>query len=111
MLISDFSRKKLVEYLEPGIKVLIDFPHGLGDDVMFMPLYLRLKSRYPQTQIDLKLAPGREDFFGGHEALENYKYIFRLTFFETPDKPGRFAKPEFCCMRELGIPFSTSREK
>lgn len=106
MIITEYSRKKLVEYLEPNIKVLIDFPHGLGDDVMFMPLFLKLKELYPAVQLDLKLAAGRADFFGGHEPLENYKYIFKITFHETPDKGGNKTKPEFCCIHELGIPFT-----
>lgn len=106
MLVIDYSHKKLVEYLEPGIKVLIDFPHGMGDDVMFMPLFLKLKFMYPETQIDLKVAAGREDFCSPPEPLANYKYIFKLVWHETHDKPGKYSKPEYCCIRELGIPFT-----
>ena len=71
--VTDYRHKKLIEYLKPGITALIEFPHGLGDDVMFMPLFLKLRELYPLCTIDLNVASGREDVFGIYKSnIEKY---------------------------------------
>lgn len=107
IIVTDFSKTKLVSYLKPGMKVKLDFRHGLGDCVMFMPLYLRLQELYPETTIHVAAASGN-DLFGPVNAVEWYDLIAVLTFHETPDKPGMLSKPEYCCLHELGIPFDAS---
>lgn len=105
--VTDYRHKKLIEYLKPGITALIEFPHGLGDDVMFMPLFLKLRELYPLCTIDLNVASGREDVFGIYKSnIEKYDYQFLITFPESHDYIGHYSKPEYCCLTELGIPFT-----
>ena len=62
-MITDYKDKKLAEYLEPGMKALIRFGHGLGDTIMFMPAFTLLRRLYPETQIDLYVECGQEEIF------------------------------------------------
>ena len=62
-MIENFKEKKLVEYLENGQKVLIRFGHGLGDTLMFMPVFNHLKSLYPNIHFDLYVESGQEEIF------------------------------------------------
>lgn len=108
-IIAEFDTKKLISYLKPGHRVLIDFRHGLGDVIMFMPLYMKLKELYPDTIFHLKLAKGRGDFFDKTpDTIDTYDYVFMIAFFESCDKPGKLSKPEYCCVHELGLPFNSS---
>ena len=111
-----FRDKKLVEYLQPGMKVLIrfDIPYkGMGDCVMFMPLYERLKVLYPYVEFSLYTVSSQQDYFGDnyHQDMK-FDYVFYLTFYEYNmyDDTGRMSKPEICCVKELGIPFTADIE-
>ena len=107
IVVSDFTHVKLVEHFKPGMKVLIDFPHGLGDCVMFMPLLVRMRAMYPDVTIDLRLPEGRYgDIFPAPHHNAYYDLVALLIFHESWDKPEGLSKPEFCCKHELGIPFS-----
>jgi len=45
-MIDNFSGKKLTEYLKDGMKVLIRWGHGLGDLLMFLESYEKLKKDF-----------------------------------------------------------------
>lgn len=108
IVVSDFSKKKLVDLLEPGMRVLIDFRHGLGDAVMFMPLLRRLRAMFPDCEFDMRLLPGRQTpiFYSQHEPIATYDIVAILLFEESCEKRGFMTKAEYCCKQELGIPFS-----
>lgn len=101
--ITDFKEKKLVEYLENGQKVLIRFGHGLGDTLLFYPIFLKLKGLYPDVQIDLYVESGQEEVFPSIKDKDatGYDHVFSLDF---PMSEGSSqTKPEKCCVDEIGI--------
>ncbi len=106
-MIGEYHEKKLVEYLEPGQRVLIRFGHGWGDTLMFMPIFWRLQDLYPQTNFDLYLECGQECIFEAFPDKEgpDHDYVFHLDF---PMAEGSgLTKAQKCCIDELGIePFS-----
>lgn len=110
-MITDFSKKKLVEYLKPGQKVLIRFGHGLGDTILFIPLFEKLKQLYPQVHFDLYVESGQEEIWESikdKDAL-GYDLVFSLDF--PMSEGSKWTKPELCCVNELGIEPMTALAK
>ena len=122
-MITEYHNRKLIDYLKNGQNVLILFnDHGLGDVVMFLPLYERLKQMFPGVHFNLKCNRGQEFF----EEIDRSSYdeTFYIKFYEfykwtNVMKNGRLqtvcmvvneSKPQICCNRELGIPFEPSLE-
>lgn len=112
-MITEYYNKKLIDYLKNGQNVLILFnDHGLGDVVMFLPLYERLKQMFPGVHFNLKCNRGQEFF----EQIDrnNYDETFYIKFHEfyllNPGHLINASKPEICCVIELGIPFEPSLE-
>ena len=102
-MIDKFKDKKLVEYLEPGKKVLIRWGHGLGDLIMWYPCYEKLKRDYPQVDFHLYVESGQEEIWGDEKDKDspNYDLVFSLDF---PMAEGsNSTKVEKCCLEELGI--------
>lgn len=102
-VITDFKEKKLAEYLQPGMKVLIRFGHGWGDTQMFYPLLERLRMSFPQTEIDLYVECGQEEIFESYPDKDSTEHdlVFSLDF---PMAEGsHLTKAEKCCIEELGI--------
>lgn len=110
IIIRDFNKKKVADYLKEGCKALLYFPHGLGDDIMFMPLYLKLVELFPQSEIAVQWAEGRTDIFPQPKEPAYYDYVFVIVFHETPTdyRFQKYSKPECCCVHELGIDFDLS---
>lgn len=102
-MITDFKDKKLVEYLRPGQKVLIRFGHGLGDTIMFMPLFKRLIKLYPDVQFKIYLESGQEMIWDCEKDKDSQDYdlVFSLNF---PMAEGsNQTKAQKCAIEELGI--------
>lgn len=102
--IKEYKNKKLVEYLKPGMKVLLLFGHGLGDTIMFMPLFESLKKEYPDIEWHIYLENGQEMLFESYpwKGYEDYyDLIFSLDYpmCEWTD----YTKNEMCCIEELGV--------
>ena len=102
----------LTSFLKEPKAVCLDFRgHGMGDCIMFMPLYNRLKELYPECQFDLICSKGQEYF--NTVTREDYDLVYPLTF---PEFNNRYygntgkSKPEMCCVYELGIPFTEDIE-
>lgn len=113
MLVNNFYNKKLIEYLKDGQNNCIKFIHGLGDTIMFYPLFEQLKEMYPKINWVLYTTNGQEEIFGNYNCdPKNYDYVFELNFpcCEFNDKYKHFTKAEFCCIQELGIKYDISRE-
>lgn len=106
-MITEFKDKKLAEYLEPGGKYLVRFGHGLGDTIMFMPIYDALVEAYPDCQIDLYVESGQEEIWKSvpDKDAPGYDEVFSLDF---PMAIGSgITKPAKCCIDEVGIePFT-----
>lgn len=102
-MITEYHEKKLVEYLEPGLSVLIRFGHGWGDTLMFMPIFWRLQDLYAEVKFDLYLECGQECVFESFPDKEgpDHDLVFHLDF---PMSEGSgLTKAQKCCIDELGI--------
>jgi len=102
-MITNYKHRKLIQYLQPGQKVLIRFGHGLGDAIMFMPVLEELRRRRPDTQIDLYVECGQEKIWNSvpNKEAEGYDWIFSLDF---PMSEGSgLTKREKCARDELGL--------
>lgn len=102
-MIGEYHEKKLVEYLEPGQRVLIRFGHGWGDTLMFMPIFRRLQDLYAEVNFDLYLEAGQEEIFKTFPDKEgpDHDHVFHLDF---PMAEGSgLTKAQKCCIDELGI--------
>jgi hypothetical protein len=103
LIISGYTNKKLVEYLEKDQKILIRFGHGWGDTLMFMPILHTLKLRYPDIKFDIYLENGQEEIFESYPNKNNGEHdlVFHLDF---PMSEGTgLTKQEKCCQDEIGI--------
>ena len=114
MLIKSYEGKKVADYLrqDKPSKVCIVFWHGLGDLVMFIEPFNKLKSLFPDVQIDLALQDGTGQEVIAHDAkliknanihIEEYVYTFQIHFPMAEHLNGLWTKAEYCCMEELGI--------
>lgn len=109
------AEKKLVQELTPETRrVLIIFWHGLGDLIMFLNPFYRLRELYPEVQFDLAVQKGLsfEDvvpwarFITGEDmnALEALDYdLVAKVHFPMSEDQVELTKGEFCCVHELGI--------
>ena len=100
-MIEEYKNKKLSEYVKPGGRYLIRFGHGLGDTIMFMPAFLKLKTDYPDSTFHIHLECGQELEWVSHRDDGYYDEIFHIDF---PMSEGSgITKTEKCCQDELGI--------
>jgi len=112
-VVDNFAHKRLTEQLEDGMRVRIDFDrHGLGDMIMFQPLYQRLKTLYPNIEFHLKGNRDQQYFEEAPEAAVDV--VFKISFPETPElfRSSKYTmtKPEACAVLELGIPWEPALE-
>lgn len=101
--IDSYADKKLVEYLAPGQRVLIRFGHGLGDTIMFMVIFERLKELYPAIHFEIYLECGQEEIFESCPDKEGkgFDYVFHLDY-RMAEGSG-ITKNAKCCRDEIGI--------
>lgn len=112
-VISQFTDKRVVDHLKPGMRALVKFDnHGLGDMVMFQPLYQRLKELHPEVEWHLK--PNTDQQYFAETPDAPVDVVFDIHFPETPDfcrnRKYALSKPEACAVFELGIPWSKELE-
>jgi hypothetical protein len=101
--------KQIIDTFPDPRKILIVFWHGLGDTLMFLPLYEHFKTLYPQHHFDLSLLPGvGQDTFLNTLALPEDKFVeshdcaFVISF-PMVEGSNKMTKSEYCCVAELGI--------
>lgn len=102
-MIMDFKHKKLVDYLKPGGKYLLRFGHGLGDTIMFYPLFRKLKELYAQCHLDLYVECGQEEIWESvaDKDAPGYDEVFSLHF---PMSEGSdLLKQHKCGIEEIGL--------
>lgn len=112
-VISRYVAKRVSDYCRPGLKALVKFDnHGLGDMVMFQPLYQRLKQLHPEVEWHLRANIDQHYFDETPDAPVDM--IFDIRFPETPgifsNDKWALSKPEACAVLELGIPWSRELE-
>lgn len=112
-VIDNYKEKRLSEQLESGDEVLIKFDnHGIGDMIMFQPLYQRLKELHPDVGFHLLGNKDQQYFYETPNAPVNK--TFYIKFPETTGifgcRPYSMSKPEACAVLELGIPYTPELE-
>jgi len=114
MLITSYDHAKVSDYLikESPKKVCLIFYHGVGDVVMFTEVFNKLKTLFPDIQIDIVLqrGVGQEVLFpdallttSPNEPIDGYDFTFQIHFHMCEHLNGLWTKAEFCCIEELGI--------
>ncbi len=104
MVVQEYTHKKLVQYIEPGKRYLVVFKHGLGDTMMFYPVYEYLRDTYANCKIDINVDYGQEQIFKSSPFDESkYDICFVIHFPMAEATP--FTKSEYCCMWEIGIDY------
>lgn len=114
MLISDFSSRKVCDWLDTGNyrRVLIIFHHGLGDAVMFWATCFKtLQKRYPAIEFTYATHLGQEDIFGKvNENPEHYDIAFKFRYPCSEWGSRDETKSEKCAREELGLPLPLVEE-
>ena len=104
----NFKNGPLRKYLSNGMKVLLLFnDHGMGDCVMFMPLYRRLKQMFPEVVFNLQCGKGQNFFQELTETKYDLKYYIKFPEFNMEGIPLKYpymSKVGICCVMQLGIP-------
>ena len=107
MVVSDFSKMKMSDYLDTGKykNVLILFHHGLGDAVIFHATCLcSLKKKYPDILFHFSTSNGQEKMFGKiDETVSKYDICFKISFPCSDWGQRDETKYEKCARTELGI--------
>ena len=113
--IKEYKHRKVVDYLnEEPKRVGFFFWHGLGDLLMFIRPFEKIKSMYLKThfQLILQKGVGQEDihpnaiFVDSDKELEEFSffdYIFHIHFPMSEYDKIKQPKAEKCCIEELGI--------
>lgn len=102
-MIENFKDKKVMDYLKDGQKVLFRGHNGVGDLLMWLPAYEKLKKEYPNVDFHLYLESGQEELWGDEKDKDskNYDLVFSLNF---PMAEGsELTKTQKCCKEEMGI--------
>ena len=105
---------QLLAEAEPGSKILIVFWHGLGDTLMFLPLFDYVKAQFPALTFTLGLLPGvdQDMFLRRHwpvvaipeaEFLNDYDAAMVVSF-PMIEGADTMTKAEYCCEIEFGLP-------
>ena len=101
-IFSNFTQKRAVDIARDHKRVLVDFAHGLGDTVMFLPAFEDFRAALPSVQVDLLTHFGQDEVFGKKDAVyKDYDVVFTLPY-DMAENSG-LTKTEACCVRELGI--------
>lgn len=104
--ITNYNGKKVSDYLNTGKykSALFVFHHGLGDCIMWEPVFEELRRLYPNINIQQNLHCGQPDLF--HSVPEDraaYDITFVLGFPCNDVSHPEYTKAEYCCKVELGI--------
>jgi hypothetical protein len=104
--ITSYKDKKVSDYLNTGKykSALFIFHHGLGDCVMWQPVFHEIKRLYPSINIYQNLHCGQGSLFSsasGDKSL--YDIVFCIGFPCNDIAHPEYTKAEYCCIVELGI--------
>ena len=100
---------RLSELICPGMSVLLDFQHGLGDCISFIPVVAALRKHYPDVSFCVRYNPTCNNYLGGAtDSNDKFDLVFPLGF-PMAEGSGR-TKPELCCDTELGLDYALVHE-
>lgn len=118
--IQDKVRKDLLggmtvqQYIDQGAKsVMIDYPHGLGDVIMFMPYFLEMKRRNPDVDFGLRLSPALQPLVASRFPMKDWYDLdiyFPARFNERDPALKGLTKPQCNVKFDLGIPYNPDLE-
>lgn len=108
------GQEKVADYIRRNKpkRVCLIFWHGLGDLLMFMTTFQRLRKMFPRTKIDIALQKGvgQEELIKDailitdpQRPIQGYDQVFPIHYHMSEHMNGRWTKNEWCCMQELGI--------
>lgn len=104
--VTRYNGKKVSDYLNTGkySSALFVFHHGLGDCIMWEPVFEELKRLYPAINIQQSLHCGQEALFCSPTfSRDSYDIVFNIGFPCNDASHPEYTKAEFCCIVELGI--------
>jgi hypothetical protein len=102
---------------KPNQRILIVFWHGIGDTLMFLPLYKYLTEMFTDHHFDLSLLPGvgQAEFIGDclelpeSDFIKNHDAAFVISFpMVEGGAANTMTKVEHCCKNEMGFPIPES---
>lgn len=110
----DYSERKVSTIIKQEIpkneKILFVFWHGLGDLLMFLPLYNYFKIKFKNWDFSLAVQPGvgQKEFYPDALELPESDFVrdFHTAFviaFPMIEGRNNMTKSEYCCEQELGI--------
>lgn len=114
---TDQTLKDHIEELSAK-KVLLPYGHGLGDLIMFIEPYKKLREFFPEVEFTLALQKGLGFQTLDNDIVGNVLYTDNLAYDEDTDEYDIIAdidfpmnegqteltKGQYCCVHELGIP-------
>lgn len=103
-----FTDRKITikDYCKDGAKILILYPHGLGDVLMFYPYFKKFKSLYPNCVIDIKVNELIKSMFPPVMNENDYDYVVWIpAYFNEVEKNCLMTKPECNAVLDLGIEY------
>lgn len=103
------EEKTVTDYINEGAKkILINYPHGLGDLIMFYPHFKAFCKEHPDCQIDLKAASAFQELLPPVEAAKDYDLDiwFPARFNERDKELKGLTKPEANVKYDLGSTYN-----
>lgn len=84
----------------------LNFPHGLGDVIMWYPFYEKIKDACKGTRIDLRLKPTNSGLgLDSFDTSFDYDYLITVKFWAPGSQHGlALTKNQLCSTLEIGIP-------
>lgn len=102
---NDLEGKTVADYIKDGAKnILIDYPHGLGDLIMFYPHFKAFCEQHKDCRIDLKPADAFRSLLPETDDEQSYEVSiqFPARFNERTTKLQGYTKPECNVKFDLG---------
>ena len=104
-----FKVEEMLGTMPTGQAALIVFWHGVGDLLMFLPVFCNLRERFPQLKIDLGIQPGVGHLELWPDAVElwekdftvDHAYAFVINF-PMVEGGNKMTKAEYCSRFEIG---------
>jgi hypothetical protein len=107
VIITDTRNRRFLDFIEPGKRYLIQFKHGLGDAIMFWPIFKALQAAKPRSRIDIALWRGQEAVFPEAVADEPEKYdktfVIRWAMEDCDNLNATDSKAQISCATQIGI--------
>lgn len=103
---------RIKDYCKDGAKILILYPHGFGDVLMFYPFFKSFKSKYANCKIDLKVDNKFSCLFPDVLNEESYDYVFWIPayFNEMDTRIQMITKPQCNVLFDLGDEYDSCLE-